>query len=85
MAVEVDGRGSTFKIGTPRPLFTGSFLGGTNGVAVGGFVFPDYTVTGDGERFVMFAGREETSRPTSVRLVTNWFDELRRLTAAGAK
>ncbi len=85
MAVEVDGSGSTFQVGTPRPLFSGTFLGGTNGIAVGGFVFPDYTVSGDGEQFVMFAGREETSRPTSVRLVTNWFDELRRLTAVGGR
>jgi serine/threonine-protein kinase len=85
MAVEVDGRGTTFEVGTPSPLFTGSFLGGINGIAVGGFIFPDYTVSGDGERFVMFAGQDETSRPTSVRMVTNWFDELRRLTAAGSR
>ncbi len=83
MAVEIDGRGSNFEVGTPIKLFDGPFLGGTNGIDVGGFIFPDYTVSGDGERFVMFAGREETTRPTSVRLVTNWFDELRRLTAAG--
>jgi hypothetical protein len=85
MAVDVDGSGSTFEVGTPHQLFTGSFLGGTNGIAVGGFVFPDYTVTRDGQRFVMFAGREETSRPTSVRLVTNWFEELRRLTSVGGR
>jgi serine/threonine-protein kinase len=85
MAVGVDGRGATFEVGTPRNLFDGPFLGGTNGITVGGFVFPDYTVSGDGQRFVMFAGREETSRPTSVRLVTNWFDELRRLTAVGSR
>jgi len=83
MTVDVDGSGTNFQVGTPRKLFEGPFLGGTNGIAVGGFVFPDYTVTGDGQRFVMFAGREETSRPTSVRLVTNWFADLRRLTAAG--
>jgi serine/threonine-protein kinase len=85
MVVEVNGRGSNFEVGTPRKLFEGPFLGGTNGIAVGGFVFPDYTVSGDGQRFVMFAGREETNRPTSVRLVTNWFDELRRLTAVGSR
>jgi len=83
MAVDVDGRGTNFEVGTPKKLFDGSFLGGMNGVSVGGYVFPDYTVSGDGERFVMFAGSEETNRPTSVRLVTNWFDELRRLTAVG--
>ena len=85
MAVDIDGRGSNFEVGTPRRLFDGPFLGGMNGVSVGGYVFPDYAVTGDGQRFVMFAGSEETSRPTSVRLVTNWFDELRRLTAAGSR
>ncbi len=85
VAVDVNGSGTNFEVGTPRTLFTGPFLGGINGIAVGGFVFPDYTITGDGEHFVMFAGREETSRPTSVRLVTNWFDDLRRLTAVGGR
>ncbi len=85
VAVDVNGSGTNFEVGTPRILFTGPFLGGINGIAVGGFVFPDYTITGDGEHFVMFAGREETSRPTSVRLVTNWFDDLRRLTAVGGR
>ena len=85
MAVEIDGSGDTFQVGTPYNLFKGPFLGGTNGISVGGYVFPDYTVTADGERFVMFAGNAQTSRATSVRLVTNWFDELRRLTAAGSR
>jgi serine/threonine-protein kinase len=85
MSVDIDGRGSNFKVGTPRKLFDGPFLGGMNGITVGGFIFPDYTVSGDGLHFVMFAGREETSRPTSVRLVTNWFADLSRLTAAGSR
>jgi serine/threonine-protein kinase len=85
MAVEINGSGDNFEVGTPRSLFNGSFLGGTTGIAVGGYVFPDYTVNADGSRFVMFAGRDESSRATSVRLVTNWFDELRRLTAAGTR
>ena len=85
MAVEIDGRGETFEVGTPRKLFEGPFLGGTNGISIGGYIFPDYTVSADGSRFVMFAGREETGRATSVRLVTNWFEELRRLTAAGSR
>ena len=85
MVAEIDGRGDTFEVGTPRNLFNGPFLGGTNGIAIGGFVFPDYTVNGDGSRFVMFAGTAESSRATSVRLVTNWFDELERLTAAGTR
>ena len=85
MAVEIDGSGDNFEVGTPRNLFNGPFLGGTTGIAVGGYVFPDYTVNADGSRFVMFAGRDESSRATSVRLVTNWFDELRRLTAAGTR
>ena len=85
MAVEIDGRGDNFEVGTPFKLFEGPFLGGTAGVAIGGFVFPDYTVSADGQSFVMFEGRAETSRATSVRLVTNWFDELERLTAAGTR
>ena len=83
--MEIDGSGDTFQVGTPYDLFDGPFLGGTNGIAVGGYVFPDYTVTADGQRFVMFAGNDETGRATSIRLVTNWFDELNRLTAAGSR
>jgi serine/threonine-protein kinase len=85
MAVEIDGSGDTFQVGTPYSLFKGPFLGGTNGISVGGYVFPDYTVTADGSRFVMFAGSAQSSRATSIRIITNWFDELKRLTAAGTR
>ncbi len=41
----------------------------------------DYDVTGDGQRFVMFPdiGQGSQSSSVHVKLVTNWFDELKRL------
>jgi serine/threonine-protein kinase len=80
MAVEVDGGGSSFKAGRPQPLFSGSFLGGIGGVSVPGLSFPDYDVSADGQRFVMFTGGSKEFRSSSVNIVTGWFAELRRLT-----
>jgi Tol biopolymer transport system component len=85
MAVEIDGSGENFRVGTPNELFNGPFLGGINGISVGGYVFPDYTAAADGSRFVMFSGNAQSSRATSIRIVTNWFAELTRLTAAGTR
>jgi hypothetical protein len=85
MAVEIDGSGENFRVGTPYELFNGPFLGGINGISVGGYVFPDYTAAADGSRFVMFSGNAQSSRATSIRIVTNWFAELTRLTAAGTR
>ncbi len=45
-----------------------------------GFGYADYDVTADGQRFVMFPGGSQRLRDSShVTLVTNWFDELKRL------
>ncbi len=80
MAVEVDGRGGSFKAGRPQSLFSGSFLGGIGGVSVPGLSFPDYDVSADGQRFVMFTGGSNEFGSSSVNIVTGWFTELRRLT-----
>jgi hypothetical protein len=61
-------------------LLTGSFVGGINGVAFpGGWVFNDYTAAPDGRSFVMLQ-REREATMDSIQLVSNWFEELRRLT-----
>ncbi len=83
MSVAVDGEGENFAAGTPRQLISGAFLGGLNGVAVRSFNFPDYDVAPDGQSLVFFSGEMTENRPTSVRMVTGWFEELRRLTTAG--
>jgi len=82
MAVDVDGTGEGFRADRPRLLFSGPFLGGIGGVSVPGLSFPDYDVTRDGSRFVMFGGGNNELGFSSVNLVTGWFTELRRLTGA---
>jgi len=65
MAVEVEA-GSTFKAGTPRPLFTTS-LGGLPPSGLGN----DYVAAGDGQRFLMKTPLE-SSKPSSITVVLNW-------------
>jgi len=85
MAVDVDGRGDGFRADRPRLLFTGPFLGGVGGVSVPGLNFPDYDVSADGSRFVMFTGGDNELGFSSVNLVTGWFAELRRLTGSSER
>jgi hypothetical protein len=82
MSVTIDASGDGFRSGTPVELFTGDFVGGIVGVAVGPYVFGDYDVSADGSRFVMFptpAGASDEMGEL-VTIVTNWFDEVQRLT-----
>ena len=71
MAVEV-GAAETFEPGIPRLLFehAGGFGGSRN-----------YDVTRDGQRFVMVMGQGTNagSSGTELRVVLNWFEELKRL------
>jgi hypothetical protein len=75
MAVDVSLR-PEFKVGTPRLLFEGPY------VNVGGY---SYDVTPDGQRFLLLQPAEEALAPvTHLNIVLNWFDEVRRKTAASA-
>jgi serine/threonine-protein kinase len=85
MAVSVDGRSDGFQADKARPLFSGSFLGGVGGVSVPGLNFPDYDVSADGSRFVMFTGGENEIGFSTVNVITGWFTELRRLTGSEKK
>jgi hypothetical protein len=71
--------------GKPDLVFRGPFLGGIRGLLLLGFNFPDYDVSGDGRRFVVFTGGGAKRSVTRARVVLNWFDELRRLTSAGGR
>ena len=83
---DVDTTGGTFRAGKPRMLFDGPFQGGVVGMTVAGFQFSDYDVAADGQRFVMFPDlRKERGRHQHITLVTNWFDDLERLTESGAQ
>jgi Tol biopolymer transport system component/predicted Ser/Thr protein kinase len=75
MVVPVDGTGSSFQADKPRSLFTGTFLGGIQGLSVQGFSFSDYDSTRDGRRFVLFP-QEGEGPGGHVTLVTRWFDDL---------
>jgi len=85
VSVRAAAEGQTFRASKPEPVFRGAFLGGLRGVTLPGFNFPDYDVSGDGRRFVMFAGSTEKRPATQAKVVLGWFEELRRLTSAGGR
>jgi hypothetical protein len=63
--------GSTFTAGTPRQLFEGRF-GRTGGPTA-------YDVSLDGSRLLMSEALVPPIQPvTRIRVVLNWFEELRR-------
>ena len=66
--------GAAFKPGKAVKLFDGSRYAGAAGRGGG----RAYDVTADGSRFLMLLHNEQESAPELV-VVTNWFDELRRL------
>jgi hypothetical protein len=74
MDVRID-HGTTFVAGAPTKLFGGPYDYGDLGEAG-----RTYDVSPDGQRFLMIKSAEEqATRPTSVVVVLNWFEELRRL------
>jgi len=64
---------AAFSAGAPRMLFEGSYTRM-------GWQQANYDVAPDGKRFLMVRG-DAPRLPTSIDVVTNWFDELRGLTA----
>ena len=83
MVADVDADGPTFRVGKARKLFEGAFRGGIQGIALAGFVFPDYDVANDGQRFVMFPDDDDKLAETQATFVFNWFDELERILPTG--
>jgi hypothetical protein len=75
MAVDVT-VGPTLKVGTQRRLFENHY---ETSLAL----YANYSATADGQRFLMIKriDRQEES-PTQINVAINWFDELRRATAA---
>ena len=59
------------RVGAARVLFTGEF-------ARVGWGQANYDVSADGSRFLMIQG-EQQDMPTALRLVVNWFDDVRRV------
>jgi len=85
MEVSVEASGDSLSIGTPEAAVEGPFRGGMFGISVGGYIFGDYDVSPDGQRFVMFPEDTDVAPKTHVTMVFNWFDELDRTLPTGAK
>ncbi len=63
---------SGFSAGKPRMLFEGPYL-------LSPVSLPYYDVSPDGQRFLMLKLVEsQTSAPTQINVVLNWFEELKR-------
>ena len=76
MAVDIDTK-SGFAPGKPRMLFEGPYLPTASS-------FPYYDVSPDGQRFLMLKPVEsQTSAPTQINVVLNWFEELKRRVPVG--
>lgn len=70
--------GATFRAGNPTRLFERRYFAGS---AAGG-AGRTYDVSPDGQRFLMIkvgGGSDEDAAPTSIIVVENWFEELKRL------
>ncbi len=79
MAVAVETDGATFRHDRPRRLFEGLFRGDAAGMEIAGSgVHWSYDVSSDGERCVMFPAAGDDGLGDAV-IVSNWFEELRRL------
>jgi serine/threonine-protein kinase len=64
-----------FSHGAPYVVFEGAFVPGQPGL-------PGYDVSLDGQRFLIVKPGDAEAAQRPIHLVLNWFDELRRLTAA---
>ena len=75
MAVDIQTQ-PTFSAGKPRLLFEGPYA---NNLA-GGATAADYSMSPDGQRFLMLKAKEQqqTAALTQIHLVLNWFEELNR-------
>jgi Tol biopolymer transport system component len=62
-----------FRAGAARVLLDGQYWVGTYRW------FPNFDIAPDGKSFVMVRPDEEWGRATEIRLVQNWFEELKRL------
>jgi serine/threonine-protein kinase len=68
MAVEIQTQ-PTFSAGKPRLLFEGRYLGGTGAGA-------HYSVSPDGQRFLMVKTPDQPQASSQINVVLNWFREL---------
>jgi Tol biopolymer transport system component len=78
MAVEISTQPG-FTAGKPRVLFEGDYL-------LSPLTFPNYDVSADGQRFLMFKRTEAgAAAPAQINVVLNWTEELKRRLPPGRK
>ena len=78
MAVEIATQPG-FSAGKPKVLFEGQYVPTPS-------TFPNYDVSPDGQRFLMFKPSEqEQAAPTQINVVLNWFEELKQKVPTGKK
>ena len=70
MAVEIATQPG-FSVDKPKVLFEGQYLPSPVNS-------PNYDVSPDGQRFLMLKATEQTSAPTQINVVLNWFEELKQ-------
>jgi hypothetical protein len=68
----------TLTAATPRVLFEAQH-------ALTSGHLQEYDVSPDGSRFLMIRGSAQEETPSQIRIVLNWFDELKRLVPTGKK
>ena len=74
MAVDVT-MSPALKIGAPRRLFEKRY---ETSLAL----FPNYSATADGQRFLMIKRIDQGESPTEINVAINWFEELKRATTS---
>jgi len=68
-----------FSAGKPKVLFEGPYVPTPS-------TFPNYDVSPDGQRFLMFKPSEQAqAAPTQINVVLNWFEELKQKVPTGKK
>ncbi len=68
-----------FSAGKPKVLFEGPYVPTPS-------TFPNYDVSPDGQRFLMFKPSEQAqAAPTQINVVLNWFEELKQKAPTGKK
>ena len=78
MVASIEVTGESLRVGKAEPVFAGNFRGGMAGIRVFGYIFRDFDVAPDGQRFIMFPDEQDRAAKTHVTLVFHWFDELER-------
>jgi serine/threonine-protein kinase len=77
ISISIDiSEGEAIELGEPKVLFSGDY----ESYMMGG---PSYSVSNDGQQFLMLESAEQSNAGTQFQVIVNWFDELERLLPSG--